>query len=161
MYKDYEHAQNEVEKLRQDLYPNLYAANDETSDASKLETIAEDTNDLTDTNNDFTEDTSEAHGSGSDDEVRGTMDEGEENISRSDDEGDAEPVRSNNLIHFFRHMYINVFFSFSHRFPRQPNKNWNQNWNRSKSNAHEKIWNLSRRSTKCLWTVIRSECEKR
>lgn len=79
--------------MRQDLYPNLYAANDETSDASKLETITEDTTDLTDTNNDFTEDTSEAHGSGSDDEVRGRMDEGEENISRSDDEGDGEPVR--------------------------------------------------------------------
>lgn len=95
MYKNYEHAQAEVEKLRQELYPNLYAGNDESADASKLETITEDGADLTDTNNDFTEDTSEAQGSGSDDAVRGRMDDGEENIPRSDDDDDdddAEPV---------------------------------------------------------------------
>lgn len=98
MYQSYEHAQIEVEKMRQELYPNLYATNDETGDASKLETIAEDGADLTDTNNDFTEDTSEAHGSGSDDAIRGQMDDGEENISRSEDEGDDEPVSDNSRV---------------------------------------------------------------
>lgn len=97
IYQSYEHAQTEVEKLRQELYPNLFAANDDATDASKLETIAEDVTDLTDAYNDFTEDTSEAHGSGSDDEVRGRMDDGEENISRSDDEDDDEPVSYNSI----------------------------------------------------------------
>lgn len=112
MYQSYEHAQVEVEKLRQELYPNLYATNDDATEASKLETIAEDANDLTDTNNDNTEDTSEAHGSGSDDEVRGRMDDGEENISRSDEEeededgdgDDDEPVRPN-IINFYRQFH--------------------------------------------------------
>lgn len=104
LYKSYEHAQNEVEKLRQEIYPNLY---DETSDASKLETITEDTTDLTDTNNDFTEDTSEAHGSGSDDEVRGrNLDDGDENNSGSDNEGDGEQVSNDCRIH--------IWFSLKH-----------------------------------------------
>lgn len=80
LYKSFEQAKDEVEKLRQELYPNLYSASvgDDAADVnnSTLDTIAEDTNELTDTNNDFTEDTSEPLVS--DDEVRGrNMDEEE------------------------------------------------------------------------------------
>lgn len=132
MYESYEQAQAEVEKLRQELYPNLYATNDENSDASKLETIAEDAADLTDTNNDFTEDTSEAHGSGSDDAVRGRMDDGEENISRSDDEGDddededgdGEPVSWKKIeIHS---SYFKRILNFLHRSLRSSTKKSSQ-----------------------------------
>lgn len=76
LYKSYEQAKQEVEKLREELYPNLFAeASNEPSDNPNLDTIPEDANEHTDTN-DFTEDTSEAQGS--DDEVRGrNLDEDE------------------------------------------------------------------------------------
>lgn len=88
MYKSYEDAQAEVDKLRQEFYPNLFTVSDDAS--SKLDTIAEDMTDLTDTNNENTEDTSDAPGSGSDDAVRRGTDEGEESATRSDEENDED-----------------------------------------------------------------------
>lgn len=86
MYKGFEQAQEEVEKLRQELYPNLYASQEGTEDSSglsNLQTIAEDTNELTDTNNEFTEDTSEAYAS--DDDVRGGENNEDEDMENEDD----------------------------------------------------------------------------
>lgn len=85
MYKGFEQAQEEVEKLRQELYPNLYASQegaDESSGLSNLQTIAEDTNELTDTN-EFTEDTSEAYAS--DDDVRGGENNEDDDMENEDD----------------------------------------------------------------------------
>lgn len=66
LYKGCEHAKEEVEKLQLELYPNLFSENSDAESA--LGTIAEEGAEHTDTNNDYTEDTSEALGS--DDEVR-------------------------------------------------------------------------------------------
>lgn len=68
LYKSFEQAKEEVEKLQQELYPTLFSTV-ENGEGDNLETIAEESNDQTDTNNDYTEDnTSDALGS--DDEVR-------------------------------------------------------------------------------------------
>lgn len=77
LIKGYEQAKEEVEKLQQELYPNLYATTENGEGESNLDTIAEEGNEQTDTNNDYTEDTSEAQGS--DDEVRQRHAEDEEN----------------------------------------------------------------------------------
>lgn len=56
---------------------------DDSSGLSNLQTIAEDTNELTDTNNEFTEDTSEAYAS--DDDIRGGENNGEDDMEHEDD----------------------------------------------------------------------------
>lgn len=78
LYKNYEQAKEEVEKLRQQLYPNLYTPTnlDGAGDVSDLNTIVED-GELTDnTANELTAEdtTSEAVGE-SDDEIRGCRQE--------------------------------------------------------------------------------------
>lgn len=83
LYKSYEQSKEEVAKLQQELYPNLFSENNE-SDAA-LGTIAEEGNEHTDTNNDYTEDTSEALGS--DDEVRKRRSDDDENSPENDDYG--------------------------------------------------------------------------
>lgn len=78
LYRNYEHAKEEVEKLQQELYPNL--GNMAEMD---LDSIAEECPDQTDTNNDNTEETSDALGS--DDEERQPHAEDEENADESED----------------------------------------------------------------------------
>lgn len=81
LYKSYDQAKEEVEKLQQELYPNLFS---ETGDGeSGLGVIAEEGNELTDTNNDYTEDTSEAFGS--DDEGRKRHAEDDEHSLENDE----------------------------------------------------------------------------
>lgn len=83
--------------MRQELYPNLYSSQEAGADGegvSNLQTISEDNTELTDTNNEFTEDTSEAFGS--DDEVRGGENiEDEEEGGRDNDFEDLD--RDNDL----------------------------------------------------------------
>lgn len=79
MYKSFEQSQLEIERIRLELYPNLYSSTDENG--SNLDVIPED--ELTDTNNDFTEDTSEAQES--DDGVRGKNDDMENSGDENDD----------------------------------------------------------------------------
>lgn len=96
MFKTYEQAQEEVEKLRQELYPNLYSASGtDGEDVSNLQTISEDTAELTDTNNEYTEDTSEAYAS--DDEIRVRLDDDLENEGefKSDQDEDVCSIPSN------------------------------------------------------------------
>lgn len=102
MFKSYEHAKDEVEKLRLELYPLLYSGGEPTDG---LETIQEDGFEQTDTNNEFTEDTSEAFGS--DDEVRG------ENL---DEDGDD----NNNF-----HQDADGDEYADEVCPKKPKKNWN------------------------------------
>lgn len=83
LYKSYDQAKEEVAKLQQELYPNLFSENNESEGA--LGTIAEEGNEQTDTNNDNTEDTSEALGS--DDEVRQRRTDDEENSPENDEYG--------------------------------------------------------------------------
>lgn len=84
LYKSYEQAKEEVEKLQLELYPNLFSENSD-GDAA-LGTIAEEGNDQhTDTNNDYTEDTSEAFGS--DDDGRQRHAEDDENSPENDEYG--------------------------------------------------------------------------
>lgn len=83
LYKSYEQAKEEVSKLQQELYPNLFSEN---ADGDSLGTIAEEGNEQTDTNNDYyTEDTSEAMGS--DDEVRQRRTSDNENSPENDEYG--------------------------------------------------------------------------
>lgn len=83
LYKNYEQAKEEVEKLQQELYPNLFS---ETSEAeSALGVIAEEGNEQTDTNNDYTEDTSEAFGS---DEEAGRQRHAEDDENSDDNDED-------------------------------------------------------------------------
>lgn len=83
LYKSYEQAKEEVEKLQQELYPKLFS---ETGDSeSALGTISEEGNEHTDTNNDNTEDTSEALGS--DEDVRQRHAEDDENSPENDEYG--------------------------------------------------------------------------
>lgn len=101
LYKSYEYAKEEVEKLQQELYPTLFSENNETESA--LGTISEEGNEHTDTNNDYTEDTSEALGS--DDEVRQRHAEDEENSPENDEYGtdagaDADALDDVSSIHF-------------------------------------------------------------
>lgn len=94
LYKSFDQAKEEVEKLRLELYPNLYSSTSNEKDGSTLEPIAENANELTDTvsNNDLTEDTSEAFAS--DDEVRGpSRDEDEEDLDNSDEEEYLDEVK--------------------------------------------------------------------
>lgn len=74
LYKSYEQAKEEVEKVRQQLYPNLYTPTnlDGAGDVSDLNTIVED-GEITD-NTTAEDTTSEAIGE-SDDEVRGCRQE--------------------------------------------------------------------------------------
>lgn len=108
LYKSYEQAKEEVEKLQQELYPNLLAAT-ENGDPN-MDTIAEETNEYTDTNNDNTEDTSEAQGS--DDDVRqrhADEEDGEEEEEENDEYGtdagieeiDEVSLHNNSSIFFF------------------------------------------------------------
>lgn len=91
MYKSYEQAKEEIEKLRQELYPQLFSNSNEKNENPSLEPIAEDTNELTDTHNDLTEDTSEAFAS--DDEVRGLeRNEDDEDQNNTDDRESIEQV---------------------------------------------------------------------
>lgn len=83
MYKNYEQAKEEVEKLQQELYPNLFNENSEAESA--LGSIAEEGAEQTDTNNDNTEDTSEAFGS--DDDARQRHAEDDENSPENDEYG--------------------------------------------------------------------------
>lgn len=66
LFKSFEQAKEEIEKLQMELYPNLFTS--ENTANGDLDTITEEGNEQTDTNNDNTEDTSEAFGS--DDEIR-------------------------------------------------------------------------------------------
>lgn len=78
-----------MEKLRQELYPNLYAAPSGDGDGvSNLQTISEDASELTDTNNEYTEDTSEAYAS--DDEIRARPDDDMENEDESKSDRDDD-----------------------------------------------------------------------
>lgn len=86
LYKSYEQAKEEVEKLQQELYPTLFSETSENESA--LGVIAEEGNELTDTNNDNTEDTSEAFGS--DDEGRQRHAEDEEGEAGGDRENSDE-----------------------------------------------------------------------
>lgn len=98
MYKSFDQAKEEVAKLREELYPNLFSSNaSERENGPTLESIAENANELTDTvsNNEFTEDTSEAFAS--DDEVRGP--------ARHEDEGDqdnSDAVESSDEVRIFQ-----------------------------------------------------------
>lgn len=116
MFKTFEQAKEEVEKLRLELYPNLYSPQDENGDEtelSNLQTIAEDNNEMTDTN-EFTEDTSEAFGS--DDEIRGGEIVDEEELENEDDlnseNGDTmdEEVIYWKYLNFELWFLINIFF---------------------------------------------------
>lgn len=118
LFKSYDQAKEEVEKLRQLLYPNLNAPNshDGAGDAADfssvaasgdLDTITEDA-ELTDTNNDLTEDTSEAVGE-SDDEVRGGQNEDDDD--EDDDEG-AEADERNVKVFFFLLKYKTKMYNF-------------------------------------------------
>lgn len=83
LYKNYEQAKEEVEKLQQELYPTLFSESNESE--STLGTIAEEGNDHTDTNNDYTEDTSEALGS--DDDARQRHAEDDDDDDENDEYG--------------------------------------------------------------------------
>lgn len=105
MYKNFEQALLEIEKIRQELYPNLYSSPDENG--SNLDVIPED--DMTDTNNDFTEDTSEAQVS--DDEVRGKNEEAEG--SGDDNDIDNDNDVSSGLLSKLNCAVFNIRFSIT------------------------------------------------
>lgn len=162
LYKSYEQSKEEVAKLQQELYPNLFSETNESE--SGLGTIAEEGN--TDTNNDNTEDTSEAGDAlGSDDEVRQRRTDDEENSPENDEYGtdaaiDAmDDVSSSFKIHQ-KNKFLNIFFLFiSFSFRHQTNQI--PQLNHVKSNVHRRILSLKRCATKCTLIAIRSGCVKR
>lgn len=110
LYKNYEQAKEEVEKLQQELYPNLFSEN---SEGDALGTIAEEGNEQTDTNNDNTEDTSEAFGS--DDEVRKRYGDEDENENSQDEDGTDAGIEAMDDVRLELNKNIEEFF-FENKF---------------------------------------------
>lgn len=109
LYKSYEQAKEEVEKLQQELYPTLFSETSENESA--LGVIAEEGNELTDTNNDNTEDTSEAFGS--EDEGRQRHADEDENTADNDEFGTDTAIDAMDDVSFF---FFFFFISSDNQF---------------------------------------------
>lgn len=165
LFRSYEQAQDEVEKLRQELYPNLFAPQSTDGEgASNLQTIAEDANELTDTNNEYTEDTSEAYASDDDIPVQFNDDLDMDN----DDDGELKSDRDDDVcLHdqFFvipgnLALTFNFIYNRKHRRP-PPNKTRIYSMHLVNANAPKMMSNSSRHLRKCSPIAIKSGCVTR
>lgn len=87
-YNSYEQAKEEVEKLQLELYPILFK--EDSTSPMDLDTIAEEGAEATDTNNDYTEETSEALGSDDDDDRQRHAEEEDDDEEEEDEEVEEE-----------------------------------------------------------------------
>lgn len=159
LFKTFEQAKEEIEKLQMELYPNLFSTTENAANGD-LDTITEEGNDQTDTNNDNTEDTSEAFGS--DDEIRQRHADEDENAVGNDghttdvavDEIEDVKKLKNVKTVIETNFFFNFLFNFFYSYHQQTN--WIQLQSHVKSNVQKKIMNSKKHLTKCMLTAIKN-----
>lgn len=151
LYQSYEQAKEEVSKLQQELYPNLFSENE--TDA--LGTIAEEGHDHTDTNNENTEDTSEALGS--DDEVRQRRTDDENSPDEYGTDAGGTDALDDDVCTLLQKKKSKMLFFKIHFFSSSLHPtNQILPLYHAKNNVLKKILNLKKCSIKCTLTVIKN-----